>query len=362
MRVGFFTRYAGKGASSRVRAMQFAPALKQEAIESTFLPLLSDEYIARLYKGSRSLWETARGYTQRTGQMVAGGSFDLLWIEKELFPYLPAWIETAMLGNRRFVLDLDDAIFHNYDLARSSIVRALLGRKIDRLMARAALVTAGNDYLADRARQAGAQWVEVLPTVIDLDRYPWPRTQATAPAATSGTNAVVIGWIGSPATVGYLQQLAEPLQQLAQNHRVQLNVIGGGSVHLPGIEVVSVPWSESTEVHSISQCDIGVMPLNDSPWERGKCGYKLIQYMACGLPVVASPVGVNTSIVSEGLNGYLAADSQGWLAALQALVRDPALRARLGAAGRAVVETDYCLQVTAPRLAQWLHALSNRAN
>ena len=129
MRVGFLTRYAGKGASSRVRAMQFAPALKQEAIESTFLPLLSDEYIARLYKGSRSLWETARGYTQRTGQMVAGGSFDLLWIEKELFPYLPAWIETAMLGNRCFVLDLDDAIFHNYDLARSPIVRALLGRR-----------------------------------------------------------------------------------------------------------------------------------------------------------------------------------------------------------------------------------------
>lgn len=358
MRVAFLTRYANKGASSRVRAIQFAPALTADGVESTFLPLLSDEYIVRLYNGRRSLRETALGYGRRAGQMIVGPGSDLLWIEKELFPYLPAWIETTLLFNRRFILDLDDAIFHNYDLARSPIVRALLGRKIDRLMARAALVTAGNAYLADRAQQAGAKWVEVLPTVVDLDRYPPPRPRATA----SSDDTMVIGWIGSPATVGYLHQLAEPLRRLANENRVRLHVIGGGAVQMPGIEVVSVPWAESSEVDSISQCDIGVMPLHDSPWERGKCGYKLIQYMACGLPVVASPVGVNTSIVHEGVSGLLAANPRDWFAALQSLTRDASMRARFGAAGRVRVEAEYCLQVAAPRLAQWLHRLNKRTN
>ena len=349
------------GASSRVRAMQFAPALKQEGIEATFLPLLSNAYVASLYSGDgRSRWETLRGYTQRTAQLFAGKRFDLLWIEKELFPYLPLVIESTLLGNTPFVLDFDDAIFHNYDLSQSALVRKIFRHKIDHLMARADLVTAGNEYLADKARCAGAQWVEVLPTVIDLARYPWPRTQASALCTHSDADTVQICWIGSPATVGYLQRLAEPLQQLAQAHRVRLHVIGGGDVQLPGVEVVSMPWSESTEVEAIAQCDIGVMPLHDSAWERGKCGYKLIQYMACGLPVVASPVGVNTSIVRNGLNGFLAADATGWHAALRQLVCDPALRARLGAAGRARVEADFCLQVAAPRLAQWLRKLGNR--
>ena len=356
-----FTRYGPLGASSRLRLMQFRTALLSAGVGVHVRPLLDDDYLRGKYAGKVTWSRVIRSYFARlfdAWSISTSTSSDVIWIEKELWPWAPAWLEHAAFRSMPVVLDYDDAIFHNYDLARSAIVRALLGRKIDRLMARAALVTAGNAYLADRARQAGAKWVEVLPTVVDLDRYPPPRPRATA----SSADTVVIGWIGSPATVGYLQQLAEPLRRLASENRVRLHVIGGGAVRLPGVEVVSVPWTESSEVDSISQCDIGVMPLRDSPWERGKCGYKLIQYMACGLPVVASPVGVNTSIVCEGASGFLAGNPGDWFSSLQVLARDPSMRARFGAAGRARVEAEYCVQVAAPRLAQWLHTLNKRAN
>ena len=114
-----------------------------------------------------------------------------------------------------------------------------------------------------------------------------------------------------------------------------------------GLPMDSLPWAEATESEDIARLDIGIMPLVDAPFERGKCGYKLIQYMACGLPVVASPVGVNRQIVEHGVNGFLADTPEAWATALRTLCHDPALRARMGAAGRRKVEQQYCLHVTA---------------
>ncbi|MGA9469887.1 MAG: glycosyltransferase family 4 protein, partial [Candidatus Macondimonas sp.] len=121
-----------------------------------------------------------------------------------------------------------------------------------------------------------------------------------------------------------------------------------------GVDVERLPWQLDAEAEMLRRCDIGVLPLDDTPWERGKCGYKLIQYMACAKPVVASPVGVNRQLVEPGVNGYLATTSADWTRALNQLREDAALRARLGEAGRARVAADYDLQVTAPQLANLL--------
>lgn len=354
MRLACLTRYDELGASSRVRCIQYVALLKRTMATLTlsFQHLLDADYLRRKYARTSIVAAALRCYVGRARSPALRVAPDVWWIEKELWPFAPAWLEVSLLREAPYVLDLDDAIFHNYDLHRRAAVRWLYGRKIDRLMAGAALVTAGNEYLAQRALDAGARWVEVLPTVVDLARYPRPGPRS------SESDVLTIGWIGSPATKHYLQQLAEPLRRLALNHRMRLVVIGGGEVSLPGIEVISQPWSESTEVASISRLDIGVMPLFDSPWERGKCGYKLIQYMACGLPVVASPVGVNTNIVTDGANGFLAGDTEGWHRALDRLANDADLRKRMGAAGRARVESDYCVQITAPRLANWLQAIT----
>jgi glycosyltransferase involved in cell wall biosynthesis len=349
MKLRCLTRYDDLGASSRVRFGQYFPAVARIApdLEMTRQPLLDDKYLKHKYEVQGTTIDILRGYATRAMELAWAPLPDLWWVEKELWPYAPATLERALLSRRPFALDLDDAIFHNYDRHRLSMVRSLLGSKIDRLMSAAALVTAGNAYLAERARAAGASLVEIVPTVIDLERYP-PR------ASTGDSEIVDIAWIGTPATVGYLSVIAKPLARLAQSRRMRLVVIGGGSIQIPGVEVKSVPWSAATEALEISRCQIGVMPLADSPWERGKCGYKLIQYMACGLPVVASPVGVNREIVQVDRSGLLAHDEAQWLDALTALVDDAAMRQRLGAAGRARVVEAYSVQAVAPRLAKLL--------
>jgi glycosyltransferase involved in cell wall biosynthesis len=144
------------------------------------------------------------------------------------------------------------------------------------------------------------------------------------------------------------------LATLSQRFTFKLRIINRISLELPGIDIEFVPWTEASEVAALQACDIGVMPLDDSPWERGKCGYKLIQYMACGLPVVASPVEVNMEIVRPEKNGYLAQTDDEWVEALGKLLSDAALRQKMGKAGRERVEKEYCIQQTAPRLTQML--------
>lgn len=338
------TRYGRKGASSRVRFEQLVPAMAQLGVEVVIAPLLRDEYVERLYsKKSKTVVQIFGDYLRRLPWLFQARRFDLLWIEKELFPELPGWFEYLLtVFGVRYVVDYDDAIFHNYDLSANPW-RRMLGRKIDSVMRNAALVVCGNNYLADRAASAGAKRVEVVPTVIDLMRY------SVRPSAS--TDQLVVGWIGSAATVKYLDIALPALRALSEEYPVQLRVIGA-DFSAPGVNVECHPWSEDDEVLQIQEFDIGIMPLLDSPWERGKCGYKLIQYMACGVPVIASPVGVNELIVDDGASGYLAGDQKAWLDAFKRLASEPEKRKVFGARGRQLVEERYCVQVIAPRLAR----------
>ncbi|HEY3475590.1 MAG TPA: glycosyltransferase, partial [Anaerolineales bacterium] len=166
-----------------------------------------------------------------------------------------------------------------------------------------------------------------------------------------------IGWIGSPVTARYLDGIREVLVTLSQESRVKLILIGAGSVQpFANVPVEADPWSEDIELRMSQKFDVGIMPLVDGPVERGKCGYKLIQYMASALPVVASPVGVNHEIVEPEVNGYLAHSSADWLAALRTLRDEIEKRKMMGQAGRRKAEQMYNLRVTAPRL---LHLLSD---
>jgi len=166
-----------------------------------------------------------------------------------------------------------------------------------------------------------------------------------------------IGWIGSPSTARYLRDIAPALAEVCRDGHARVRLVGSGAIDLPGVPVEVVAWREDSEVEEIRGFDVGVMPLPDEPWARGKCGFTLIQYMACWLPVVASPVGVNAEIVEEGGNGFLAADREAWVKALEALRVDAALGRRLGAAGRGKVEARYCQAVTGPRVAVLLRAV-----
>ncbi len=351
MNILLLSKYSRKGASTRLRLLQYLPFLETEGVQITVSSLFDDHYLDQLYQhGKRAPLRMMMLYLRRLFVLLSVFRYDLIWIEKEIFPYMPALAERMLhwLG-KRYVVDFDDAIFHNYDRSGNSVLRRVLGRKIDVVMRCATCVVAGNDYLASRAKTSGAVRVEMVPTVVDATRY--SRTDSS-PAARP-----VIGWIGSPYTQSYVADIAWALTSLCQKHNARLMLVGASAdiaTKFPGLDVEVVPWSEASEAEVIAGMDIGIMPLPDGPWERGKCGYKLIQYMACGIPVIASPVGVNVDIVGASQCGLLAANLAEWEVALDKLLESPKQRLQLGRAGRQAVENQYSLAVQAPVLARIL--------
>lgn len=288
-------------------------------------------------------------YLERVRLISKARRFDLVWLEYEMLPWLPSWVELGLLpGNIPMVVDYDDAIFHRYDQHRLKWVCSLLGYKIDAVMRRANIVIAGNDYLAQRAELAGAKRVKLLPTVVDENRY--------AVINKEGGSQLTIGWIGQPSTAIYLNKLAPVLQKIITRHSVRVVAVGPKPTQFAQLPIEVRPWAEETEVAEIQQFDIGIMPLSEDLWEKGKCGYKLIQYMACGKPVVATPVGVNKIIVRENVNGLLARTDTEWFNALNMLCENATLRKRMGDEGRKIMEQNYSLQVTAPKLAELLRS------
>ena len=277
---------------------------------------------------------------------MARGRYDLLWVYKEALPWIPRWLERlAFPPGAPYVVDLDDAEFHHYDAHPCRAVRALLSRKIDGVMRDALMVVAGNSYIAARAERVGAARVEILPTVIDLARYPLAPPPVNA--------ALTIGWIGTPITAQFLHWLQPALAEISRRGPTRLLAIGAGPLKLDGVPVEVRPWSEETEVRDMQDCDVGIMPLPDTSFARGKCGLKLIQYMGCARPVVGSPLGVNREIIQHGGNGFHAETMADWVEAMETLRRDPGLRRRMGQAGREHVRERYSLTVAAPKFA-WL--------
>ena len=351
VRLLVLTRYGRLGASSRLRSYQYVPHLVASGVDLHIAPMLGDDYVSGLYAGRVPVWSVLQSYLARITSIVGATGYDVVWVEKEMLPWVPAFIEIGLLHRSiPLVADFDDAAFHRYDLHHSTLVRGLLGQKIDQVMRRAALVLVGNEYLADRARKAGASRVEYIPTVVDTERY-----SPIAPC--EHTNELVVGWIGSPATVKHLRAIGAALQGTLGGLAARVVAVGANPEQLTGLSIEARPWSERTEVDEVRSFDIGIMPLPDEPFERGKCGYKLIQYMACGKPVVASPVGVNSSIVEHGVNGFLATSPSEWQEALSTLAGDPELRERMGMAGRKQVEAHYSLGVTAPRVEALLRSV-----
>jgi glycosyltransferase involved in cell wall biosynthesis len=336
--------YGPQAASHRVRLSQFQPGLAAAGIDLQIQSLLNDAYLQHRFTGRRpSLRGLLTAYGQRLQALREADHFDLAIVYAELLPLLPAWLERQLL-QIPFIYDCDDAFFLKYRSGRLRLLQPLLGAKTDRLMAAALAVTAGNTGLAAHARRFNSN-VTVLPSVVDTDQF---RPAAPPPADRSG-GPFTVGWIGSPSTAPFLQLLVEPLQRLARERPVRLLVVGGPAPAIAGVEVIEQPWSLEQEVPLIQQFDVGVMPLPDTPWTRGKCAYKLIQCLACAVPVVASPVGANADVVTPAC-GLLADSSGQWLKAFRTLAADPALRQRLGAGGRRWVEERYSLRSALPVL------------
>ena len=353
MRILALTRYERLGSSSRVRFYQYFPYLRAQGLEILSKPFFTNAYIQDLYAGhASSLKELFSAYFRRLVVLTRSSSFDILWVEKELLPMLPAGFEALLrVFKIPYVVDYDDAVFHRYDMNPNRLIRMFLKHKIDHVMRHAALVIAGNQYLADRAIIAGAHRVASLPSVVDVSQY------ALKPSAVESVFRV--GWIGAPITVPNLDLIRDAVTMLHREVDFQVILMGAGTANpFPHIPVTNLSWSEETELSIGEIFDVGVMPLIDGPFERGKCGYKLVQYMAGGISVIASPVGVNRQIIEPGVNGYLAESTQDWLVALRDLMNNVQKCLDMGLAGRQKAEQMYNLQVTAPKLMNLLSSVT----
>jgi glycosyltransferase involved in cell wall biosynthesis len=343
------SRYDELGASSRLRMLQYVPALQATGWNAHVEPLFSNEYLETIYQVRRGkVWHlnrlalVARAYFHRVLILLQCRHYDIVWVEKELFPFLPAFFERLLSDSGvPYIVDYDDAIFHNYDRSESRFLRNLIGDKLKRLIAGARAVTVGNDYLAAYARSKGAQQICSVPTVIDITRY---QVVDEPP-----DGVFRIGWVGSPSSAQYLPVVYAPLQRLAEFRNIVFVTVGAPPIAIAGVTVEQHDWTLESEVRLIQGFHLGIMPLNDTPWERGKCGYKLIQYMACGRPVVASPVGVNREIVTARV-GQLARTEDDWFEALNALAANADLRQRQGAEARLMAEKHYTQQIVAPQI------------
>ncbi|WP_290650808.1 glycosyltransferase family 1 protein, partial [Aquisalimonas sp.] len=246
LRVLALTRYGRLGASSRLRTYQYQAPLRAHGIDVRIEPLFRDPYVEALYKRRNRSLHVVASFGRRIAAAWTCRDVDALWVEKEMLPWIPAFVELALLPRQRpLVVDYDDAIFHSYDRHRSGAVRHLLADKIDAVMRRADLVTAGNDYLAERARSAGAPHVELVPTVVDLDHY------RPVPAPRDGQTTV--GWIGSPSTAFYLDALKPVMASLSAQHGIRAVAIGARPEQVAGTAFTAEAWAEDTEAECLAR-------------------------------------------------------------------------------------------------------------
>jgi glycosyltransferase involved in cell wall biosynthesis len=358
MRVLFYLLDGDTNASSRHRALQYFSYLRQHGIQ----PFASRPVPERVYQ---QLVERGSGtpgklafyslfLASRLRDVLRADRFDVVVIQRDLFPFGPPLLE-RLLARRcaRLVYDTDDATYLRPGFTpKTPFQRLRRFDKVAEVVARARWVSVATEPIAAWARRYN-EAVTVVPMAVDLAEYDRARQRA---ADRSSQGTLVIGWAGTAGGLGYLERLAPVLREVARRHDILVRVISGGyrRVSLPGVPVESRRWQAASALEAMAAFDIGLVPLDDSPFEQAKFPFKLLQYLALGVPAVCARVGLASSVIRNGENGLLAGSAPEWRDALEALIADACLRQRLARAGRESVAASYTLERVAPLLVQGL--------
>ena len=342
----------------RFRIEQWEPILRGQGVEITYAPFETDELRAVLHQSGNVLAKigaVARNFQRRQDELSSVKDFDLVYLFREAALLGPPWFERKMARSGvPVVFDFDDAVFHVYKSPSNGYLSYLkFPGKTAEICRRSTHIMAGNEYLADYARANNTN-VTIIPTTIDTDKYKL-RYDSGEP------ETVTIGWSGSFSTIQHLDTIRDVLQDLAKTEKFLLRVIGTPAYKINGVETEAIGWRSDTELGDLAKIDIGLMPLPDENWSRGKCGLKALQYMALGIPTICSPVGVNSTIIKDGVNGFLAASRDEWIEKIKIMIHNAALRRRIGIAGRETVENEYSAKVVAPRVLDVFRSAAKKA-
>jgi glycosyltransferase involved in cell wall biosynthesis len=334
-RVHYFSKYSSLGPSSRYRAYQYQEDFRKAGWQFEIFPLFEDEYFSAL-RDPNYIRQILRKSTYSISRFadrlfhLRNSDADLIVIEQQLFPYVPFALEKQFLP-RKFILEIDDAIYLTHP------------RKLPKLFSHATGVVTGNEILESVVLQY-QQNVDVVPTAIDTDQF--------KPLNGQPNEKIVLGWSGLEYNFKYLHEIAPVLGDLLKEYPAELVILSGSPPESFPIPYRFERWNPLHEAEQIGSFDIGLMPLRIDEWSKGKCAMKLLQYMAVGIPGIATPVGVNTKVVEEGVSGFLAATPDGWKSKLKLLLENPSLRRNIGNAAREKVVNEYSKDIWFPRLLQ----------
>ena len=351
MKVLFFAYAPKTNASSRYRVYKYIPYFDRDGIYVKVCPPVNEQIYNLFYKflmQKNGIFIKLFYYfflvlPNRIFQLFQVRKFDVIVIQRELFPYGNAWLERIIaLFNKKIIYDFDDAIFTkptHYQTNKSikdKIKNFLNGEDpVKTRILLSKLVIVGNEYLYNYAKNYH-QNVVIIPTSIDLNEYKVEYKETEK-------QEIIIGWIGNPGNLYYLNLVDRVLAELRKKYNFKFKVVSSQEFNSRHIKVENKKWREVDEVADISSFDIGIMPLEDNEYTRGKGGFKLIQYMGLGIPSIASPVGINSEIIQDGVNGFLAKDETEWYVKLEKLIINPELRKCIGLKGRRSIEDRFSI-------------------
>lgn len=361
MKILFLTPYPfNEAASQRFRFEQYYPFLREKHTISV-RPFFSPRAHTVFYQSGvplAGLWHLFAGVARRVALLWSVHHYQVVFIHREAAPVGPPLFEWAIahIFRKKIIYDFDDAIWLTDKLHESWLERKLRWRgKAASICAWSDVVSCGNEYLAEFARKYARQ-VIINPTTIDTDTLqPLPRARPNPDFSRS----VVVGWTGSHSTLKYLEALEPALQKIERAlPQISFSFIADRAPKLQLKRMQFIPWNPNTEAADLARFDIGIMPLPDTPWTRGKCGFKALQYMAMGIPAIVSPVGINRDIVTHGVHGLWAATDSEWVEQISALI-DAETRVRMGRAGRQKVVDQFSIKSNLPNfLALFSHPVT----
>ncbi|RNC88171.1 MAG: glycosyltransferase family 1 protein [Winogradskyella sp.] len=341
MKVLFLPKYSKNGASSRYRTYQYIDYYK-EIYDCVVEPFFEENYKPASYLNQKtSRIYLIKRYIKRLSLLFSARKYDLIFVEKEFLPYTPYFKLMFKLFKIKYVVDYDDAIFHSYDDNKNKITRLFFKNKIRDVVRNAQWVVTGSPYLTSYAQQFNKNVIEI-PTSIDFRKYEAKQSQNK-----NKNDVPIIGWIGSKTTCWNLLPLVPVFKNLQQKgFKFKLHLIGFDEslIHLfDDVSIKIIPWNESTEVDEIRRFDVGLMPLENSKFNLGKCAFKLIQYMACGVPTISTPFESNKK-VDQNIGNLFAEKNEEWEAAIKQVINNPEKFKGIGQKNIKNVRENYSIQ------------------